>query len=783
MSMTFFLSIVFFAILLVSGWNRLSRLERRIERLEQGVPVSTSVEGRALVSQDVLRKEGIHEGDMFARAVVTADAPLPRVAPAPAPAPMPFVSAEGVTGSTPKHEGTNEETGARWLGRIGAFAVFLGFAYFLKYAFDNNLIGESGRVIIGIVFGLGFIGVGQKLRAKYLNYSDMLMAGGIGILYLSLYASYGFYHLLPVSLVFVLMSLVTFFGMVLALVGNTRGLAVFSLLGGFLTPVLLSTGENHLFVLSAYLLMLDLGAFGVAWFKKWMILNFVSFGGTLLLFGGWLGSFYEESQLAETLSIVSVFFIIFLTTSVLHHLLRKEPTTKGDLALLVLNAMWYFGIASSLLDPSYHEFLGFFALLLSIIYLSVAYAAYESNHTDRTLNLFLPGIAVVFLSIAIPLQLSGLWVAFAWLVEAVVLIATGLYLREKVITLFGWIVLFLGFFAVANEVALIDATTRHAFLNTGFFLMASSVSALYFIAWLYETLGRGAQEEGKNIKLFALVLASFGTAIAFTTELAANYHHYQSLSWLIEGGVVLTLGLYARSRVVEVLGWVFTGIGMLIMMGDVNQIHMGISSGYQVAAYDPTPFFNLGVFLMSIAILTTAAFAVLYRQFGSHLADRKKLIGVIVVCANILTIACVTSEISYVYDRDIRTMEKVSMQEAQANANYYGNMNGTLGYGIDTNFTARMEKERALASSKENAVSVFWVFYAVLLVVIGFVKRVRTIRLFGLVFFFITAARVFIQILGSADELGRIFSTIVFGLIALGASFLYVKFKDRIIHE
>ena len=117
-----------------------------------------------------------------------------------------------------------------------------------------------------------------------------------------------------------------------------------------------------------------------------------------------MAKFYTPPQFGETFFFVSVFFAIFLLTSILHHVLRKEPTTPSDLMLLILTAAGYFSVSAYLLDPNYHDVLGFFALILAVLYLGITYIAFSSNKSDRTLNLFLPGIAVVFLTIAIPLS-------------------------------------------------------------------------------------------------------------------------------------------------------------------------------------------------------------------------------------------------------------------------------------------------------------------------------------------------------------------------------------------
>ncbi len=807
--MDVFWIIMGFVALFFYARNNISALSARITYLEQKLGASPAqAKAREMpASQSELAKEGIHRGDIFEAAL--SDAGLektpafhipPEAAPTPAPAPSAvYAQAEPSPAQAKFADETQEETSARWLGRIGAIAVLVGVAFFLKYAFDNNWIGPTGRVALGIIAGLATIGVGQKLRAKYLNYSDMLSGVGIAILYLSIYASYGFYHLVDPSVAFVLMGLVTTFGLVLAIAGSTLGLAVLSTLGGFMTPVLLSTGENHLAALSIYMIILDLGVFGVAWFKKWTQLNYLSFVGTIALFGGWMAKFYTPPQLGETFFFVSVFFAVFLLTSILHHVLRKEPTTPSDLMLLVLNAAGYFAVSSYMLDPNYHDVLGFFALMLAVLYLGVTYIAFSSNKSDRTLNLFLPGIAVVFLTIAIPLQLNGYYVSLSWLVESIVLIATGLYLRERVIQAFGWIVLMVGMVSLGQDVEQIRSCANDMlaiaaraaspdphvfwcvtpFFNTGFFLMLVAIAVFYGVAGLYYRF-RDDEAEWRKFALFSVVVANIVTLWSLSSELAFEHHSLVSLVWFIESIALLYIGLREKNRIVEVIGWIGLLGGLSIMWGGVTGIRSGIPDvqGTTNALPEPiTAFLNTGFFLMLCGVTTFYAFAALYTKFKDQVIDWKKTMGVILVLTNILTIAIVTSEIEFSYDQDILVLYNTDAQAQQAYNNYMGggyqNQNQ---YRMTVPSVASYEKIASLESSKNTAVSIFWAIYAILLIAIGFAKRMRFIRLFGLVFFFITAGRVFLEV-WQLGQLERIISSIVFGVISLGASFLYVKYK------
>lgn len=770
-----------FLIAIIYFNNRIGKAEWRISELEGVLKKSTSTVGSEKPATPTASPDGPRES--------LALGAKESVAPSPAPAPQYASEANNVTSSIPTE--SKEETSARWLGRIGAIAVLLGVVFFLKYAFDNNWIGPVGRVSIGVLFGIVMAGLGQRIRTKYQNYSDILIACGVGVLYLSIYASYGFYHLVIPAVALFLMALVTAFALLIAVVDGSIGLAVFATLGGFATPVALSTGENHLVGLSLYMIILDLGVFGAAFYKKWLKLNVIAFIGTLFLFEGWMSTYYSEAQLAMTFLFGSVFFGLFLATSILHHLLRKEPTTVSDLLLITANAAWYFSLGYRLFDPLYHEYLGFFAFLLSALYLAIAYVSFSSNRADRTLNLFLPGIAVVFLTIAIPLQLTGLYISVAWLAEAVVLLATSLYLRERVMQVFAWLVLVLGIASVGDDVSAIrsglhtwmpqpDAwqvpvPTLVPFWNTGFFLMFTVTLVIYLFAYLYHRF-RDADPEAPHTMLLSLVLGSIATAVTFTVELDNGLDNWVALPWLFEGLLVLFIGLHLRSKLTQGVGWLVAALGLMAMGGAVGNIHQA----HGESGSDAPAFFNLGTLLMLLSVGVTYVFAYLYRLHEESIPDWKKYAGVLVVIANLLTITCFTWEISYSYDLRIRALSYESARIQTETQNYYGGAAyPSYDSSLGVNSAPYYVEVKNIQSSKETAITIFWAFYAILLLIVGFAKRLRVVRLFGLAFFFVTAIRAFL-IIWQLNELTRIISSIAFGIIALAGSFLYAKYKSRL---
>src|SRR5438105_6829436 len=140
--------------------------------------------------------------------------------------------------------------GGHWLNRIGIIAVLVGVSYFIQLAFENNWIGPSARIAIGLLAGIGVMIWSERFRRRgYRLFSYSLKAVGVGTLYLSLWGAYQVYHLLPASAAFAAMILVTASTGMIAIRQDAEIIAAFAIAGGIATPLLLSTGQNHEVVL------------------------------------------------------------------------------------------------------------------------------------------------------------------------------------------------------------------------------------------------------------------------------------------------------------------------------------------------------------------------------------------------------------------------------------------------------------------------------------------------------------------------------------------------------
>ena len=181
------------------------------------------------------------------------------------------------------------KVGLTLINRIGVITLVLGVAFFFKWAVDNNWIGPAGRVILGLFAGLGTLAAGDLLwRKAQRAFAQGITGTGIAVLYLASYAAFGFYHLIPQALAFLLMCSVTVLAFALSLRYGSPSVTALGLFGGYLTPLALNNGEPHPWFLLSYIFLLDIAAMQLSKRRRWPVLESLSAVATALIYGGWI---------------------------------------------------------------------------------------------------------------------------------------------------------------------------------------------------------------------------------------------------------------------------------------------------------------------------------------------------------------------------------------------------------------------------------------------------------------------------------------------------------------
>ena len=563
--------------------------------------------------------------------------------------------------------------GGSWFNWIGIIAVTFGVAFFLKLAFDKQWIGPAGRVSLSAL--VGGLYLGERLRGRGLkSYAYILSGGGILILYLTDYAAYNFYQLIGQPTAFVLMALVTTLAVLLSVRLNALAIAILGLIGGFLTPLLLTTGVDNEVGLFTYISLLDAGVLAVAYFKRWRSLDFLSFAGTVGITLGWAFKFYGPEKIWTTLFFLSVFFLLYSLLAIFHNVLPDRPTRWFDVSLALANATFYFGLSYVMLveaglDQATPATL---ALLLSIFFTWLFYATWRWSPDDRLLRYSYVGAAVTFLSVAVAIQLDLHWVTIGWAVEALMLTWMGLRNQEKAarhaaLVLFcvavgHWFVWDLPEFAYRVDASFVPLLNRRALS------CAVLVGAIAGAARLYKRQSEVDESERSTAMTF---FALAGNAVALTLlsldindYFAARLSHTAlgllgplenarqfsvSVIWILYATTTFAIGVLRRNIL---LRWG----GLLVLAAAIVKV-LGLDSAFYAASWH-VPVFNQTFAVYALLVAALAFAARLYpRATSPNEPERRVMLPVLVGTASMLALAAVSLEVIGYYDRLLNAAE------------------------------------------------------------------------------------------------------------------------------
>ncbi|MGA2916557.1 MAG: DUF2339 domain-containing protein [Sedimentisphaerales bacterium] len=339
-----------------------------------------------------------------------------------------------------KSASLEQQIGTKWVLILGIITVIVGTVFFLKYAYDNNWIGPLGRVAIVTVSGLLALFAGEMTRKRgYGIVAKAVTSLGFAMLYAAVFSAYRFYGLIKSPPAFILAILVTLAAMLYAVSLNEILIAILSLVGGFLTPIIVSTGENLPMPLFTYVLILGIGAMLCAYYRKWRAVDLLAFAGTFVLYTGWFEKFFRPKlaavnktpeQITIALGWLGIFFVIYMVLPLFNDLVKKMKAQREDVALVLLNAVVTFYYLWTILYTRYRTELAFCTIGLCIAHLVMVSVVARRCKEDFNLRLILLAVGLFFLTIAIPLYLKMYAIAMAWAAEAAVLTIIGLRYRS-----------------------------------------------------------------------------------------------------------------------------------------------------------------------------------------------------------------------------------------------------------------------------------------------------------------------------------------------------------------
>ncbi|MGL6041184.1 MAG: DUF2339 domain-containing protein, partial [Deefgea sp.] len=335
-----------------------------------------------------------------------------------------------------------------------------------KYAADNSMLPIEYR-LSGLAAGaIALLVIGWRLRKKKSGYALILQGGGIGMLYMTIFGALKLYQLVPAGLALSLLVAIGVFSAALAILQNARSLAVMGIMGGFLAPILTSTGGGSHVMLFSYYAILNAGIFGMAWFKAWRPLNLLGFIFTFSIATFWGALSYHPDLLANTLPFLILFFLFYVGISVLYAL-RQDCEIKSpvDGTLVFGTPIVCFGLLANLMQGVEYG-LALSAVVMALFYFALGLFLIRQNNPRLRLMLeSLLALGIIFATLAIPLAFDGNVSAAIWALEGAGVVWLSLRQQRRLALFFG---LALQFFAGLAFVAGMHSASNIPFLNGNF---------------------------------------------------------------------------------------------------------------------------------------------------------------------------------------------------------------------------------------------------------------------------------------------------------------------------
>jgi uncharacterized membrane protein len=615
-------------------------------------------------------------------------------------------------------EDLEQRIGARWATWVGVVAILFGMGFFLKWSFDNDLLGPQARVTVGLAAGIGLLVNGLLLHrrrdAPYL--SDGLAGLGLGMSYLSLFAAHGVYGMIGAGVAFAAMSAVTALGAMVSVVANRQITAVLTVLGGLLTPVLLTVPEPDERNLLAYLLVLDLLVLVIARFRAWPALSRLAWVGTALLVAGGPAADPDSSHPLSRLALCSALFAVFLAAPLVLSIARRRGHGEMYVLLVVANAAGYFWLVYRTLDAWHPNAEAPYALALAVLYrlVSAEYAAHVPDD-EGTVRIH-EGIAWTFLTLAIPLALGGRWVTLGWAAEGVALLWAAARVQTPVAAVGGSAALLL---AAARVIAVDPWPGEPPVWNLTalvHFLVAVALGAGGVLA-AHARSERLRRLTGSVLRALLWLLASLVLSVLLWREPPGLWP-----------ATLLTLEL-------ALVGW----------LARVNDSRAWLIATPMMAAA------VLARVLIADDLLARRAAASL---FNAPLASR--------------VTACAAMGLAGGW---------LARSKASSRAPAIGGaLSGAAGVALLLVLSADWTRYQGRAGfTTQVGLSVLWTLYAAAVLAWGFIRSRASVRYGALALFGLTVLKVFYVDLSAVRTAYRILSFLVLGVVLLGVSLLYQK--------
>lgn len=515
--------------------------------------------------------------------------------------------------------------GQKGLLIVGIVTMIFGIGYFLKYSFEQGWVGPAGRVAMAYLWGIVMLGTGNIFRKRHMEIFGLyLIGGGIATLYASTYAGFQLYHLFGQFPSFSIMVMITMLACILSIVYDTKWLAVLGMIGGFLTPILLSTGQDNQIALMTYITILNLGLLGVAFYKKWDLLNVLGFVFTYLLYTAWHLNHYSVQKFWPAIIFLNIFYLIYSLMPFAYQFARSVQQQFRGFLIMVPNSFIAFGFSYGMIkEYAGLEWVSLISVLYAIVFLSMAtYLAKAGKQDDEAFTVLLAN-AALFLIITIPIIVSKHWITIFWALQAATLLWMSRRLDRKNLTGIAYLLLAvsIGKFLRLDypEVFRLRFDEAYIFGSYTYLIIERIVTSLVLLlttAWFAVVAQRDQitviTKNGSDARFISVICGGL-LFIILNVETAAFFHDYLpaarfaaiSVLWAVWSIAMVVVGFRQKSAALRKVSLGLFAITLVkVFLFDMSNI----STPYRIVS-----FIILGLMLVGTSYL--------YYRFRGNLED------------------------------------------------------------------------------------------------------------------------------------------------------------------
>lgn len=735
--------------------NRIEELQRQLDQMQQGL--------------EQMRGELAR---LKADSAKVTPAPEPvKIKEQPATLQMPPETIESkpiIEQKAPKQSNSFERfIGENLINKIGIAITVIGVGVGAKYIIENNLISPVMRIVLGYLAGAILYGFAFKLRRKFESFSAVLLGGAMAIMYFISFLAYSLYDLYPQPVAFGLMLLFTILTVASALSYKNQVIAHIGMVGAYAVPFLLSDGSGKVAVLFTYIAIINIGILAIAFKQYWKALYNAAFGITWLIFLSWFTIKYSvDTHFGLSLLFSTIFFITFYLTFLAYKLLREEKFSANDIVVLLANSFIFFSIGYATLKghETGKDFLGLFTVINGLIHAGVAFAVYQKRMVDKNLLRLLQGMVLLFITLAIPVQLKGNWVTLLWAGEAIVLLWVGKKGNEPFYIRLSYPLLILAFFSIIHDWGSYLSTiygpedSLTPFLNIQFLSSILLTVALGAALWLFLKVRSELQNEFD--KIFAIVLPAMLIIAAYFTfrvEIIALLHHVYPINLEPTTDFSNSFSINFKFRELWMLNYtmLFVSIAIALARKRINSI-----------AFTST--------FLIIALLTAFNFLVAGLYNLSELRDSSIGGAASISTPYLLRYITIALFATMLYFGFMETRERSWLAKVKEPMELFVALSALW---ILSSELINWLSLSGYSNSYKLGLSILWGIFAFLLIVLGMWKKKRHLRIGAIVLFSITLLKFFFYDISHLTPIAKTAVLVALGVLLLVVSFFYHKYR------